>query len=126
MKYLLKLIALFSERFLAAPITPIEYLSRAFLRAPLGVRATSGMAGQFAGRTTLLSGTAYATVSTTNIKSDSLVFMSFQVSTTAVDSIAPLLAVSSLRHGISFALGYVDGTGRGPGGTIMWEIRRTS
>lgn len=129
MKYILKLaaaLATFCEALLAAPITPIEYLSRAFLRAPLALRATSGMAGQFAGRTTLASGTATATVSTTNIKSDSLVSLGFQIATTCGSGIGYNIGISSLVHGVSFAVGYLDGQGRAPGGTVMWEIRRTS
>lgn len=126
MQFILKRLALFSERLLAAPITTIEALSRAFLRAPLAVRATSGMAGQFAGRTTLNSGTATATVSTTNIKSDSLVFHGFQVATLCGSGVGYTIGVSSIVHGVSFAVGYIDGQGRAPGGTVMWEIRRTS
>jgi hypothetical protein len=126
MQFILKRLSRFAEQVLAAAITPIEMLSRAFLRAPMGVRATSGMAGQFAGRTTLASGTATATVSTTNIKSDSLVHMTFQCATLATSGTAGTFGVSSIVHGVSMSIGYVDGAGRGPGGTLMWEIRRTS
>jgi hypothetical protein len=126
MNPILKLFSLFAEHLLAAAIIPIERLSRGFLFAPMAVRATSGMTGQFAGRTTLNSGTATATVSTTNIKSDSLVFHGFQIATTASSGTGWGIGVSSVVHGVSFAVGYTDGQGRAPGGTIMWEIKRTS
>ena len=124
---ILKLLAFFSERFLAAPVYPLELLKRAFLSGPLGVRATSGMAGgQFAGLTALSSGTATVTVSTTQIKSDSIVNATFAVATTCGSGIGYNIGVSSIVHGVSFNMGYFDGQGRAPGGTIMWEIKRTS
>lgn len=125
---ILKLLALFAERLLAAPIFPLELLQRAFLKGPLGLPVTSGTIGgrpQFAGITALASGTATVTVSTTNIRSDSFLGVTFAVATTCGSGIGYNIAVSSIVHGVSFNVGYIDGQGRAPGGNIMWEIKRT-
>ncbi len=123
--FILKLLASFAERLLAAPIYPLEQIARGFLRGPLGIRATSGQTGQYAGITALSSGTATATVSTTQVRSDSFFGVTMSVATTCGSGIGYLVGVSSIVHGVSFNVGYIDGQGRAPGGNIMWEIKRT-
>lgn len=104
---------------------PMELLYGAHLKAAAILKTTAG-ADQFAGRTALDSGTAFATVSTGIVNSDSIINHNFQVTTTCGSGIGYLIGVSSIVSGVSFALGYIDGQGRAPGGTLMWEIRRTS
>lgn len=108
---------------------PIELSFGPAQRAPsflTRMAQNSGQAGQWCGRTSLASGTAFVTLSTAVINSDSIVHHGFAVNTTAVSGTNFAVGVSSIVSGVSFALGYVDGQGRGPGGTLMWEIRRTS
>ena len=105
---------------------PLENLFGGLLRAPLKLITTAG-AKQFAGFSALNSGTAYVTISTAMVTSGNLINATLSVNTTvASGSGGCATAVSSIVDGVSFAYGYTDGTGRGPGGTVMWEIRRTS
>src|SRR5262245_28574157 len=96
------------------------------LMSPMTFRLNSGSPTmQFAGYKTLNSGTPFVTLSTTWINSDSLVNVGIDVRTTANSGQCFEIGVSSIVPGVSFAIGYIDGKGRGPGGRIMWEIRRT-
>ncbi len=125
MKIKLWLLA-YVETLLGCRINPLELLRRPFFHGPASVRTTAGPQ-QFAGRTALASGTASVTVSTAVVNSDSIIFHSFQANTTTAGSGTQFsTVVSSIVSGISFALGTADGQGRQPGGTFMWEIRRTS
>ena len=124
---MIKLIALatrYAEAALGCRITPIEALFRGTIRGPLAFLTTAG-ARQFAGLTALDSGTAFATVSTTLVHSGMLINHSFAVQTLCGSGIGYATGVSSIVDGVSFALGYLDGQGRAPGGTFMWELRRT-
>lgn len=104
---------------------PLNLLWGGLLKAPQRVPVTTG-AKQFAGLTALGSGTAYVTMSTAMVTSGSLINATLMVNTTvASGSGGSATAVSSIVDGVSFAFGYTDGVGRGPGGTVMWEIRRT-
>ena len=117
----------YTERVLGCRVNPIELLRRALFTGPGSVLSAAG-ANQFAGRTALASGTASATISTTIVNSDSIILHAFQVTSTsaASGSAAVDLCVNSIVSGVSFAFANQDGQGRAPGGTIMWEIRRTS
>lgn len=124
-KFLIDLLSRYVEGVTACRVTPIESLFRSAIRGPLSFLTAAGPK-QFAGLTSLASGTAFATVSTALVTSGMLINHSFAVATTvASGSGGPATCVSSIVDGVSFALGYVDGTGRGPGGTFMWELRRT-
>lgn len=125
MKNLIALSVGYVLRMLACQVTPIESFFRGAIRGPLSFLTTAGPK-QFAGLTTLASGTAFATVSTALVTSGMLINATFSVQTTVASGVAgPATVVSSIVDGVSFALGYADGTGRGPGGTFMWELRRT-
>jgi len=105
---------------------PLETLFGGLLRGPLAVLTASG-ANQFAGRTSIASGTAFVTVSTRMVNSDSIILHGLDVTTTVASGAGgSATCVSSKVSGVSFALGYTDGVARGPGGTFMWELRRTS
>ena len=113
------------RRVLACCITPIQLQQRELLKSPAMLPTATGPQ-QFAGLTALASGTAFATISTAVVNSDSLILATFQVNTTTVSGFAFATGVSSIVTGVSFAFGFLDGIGRAPGGTIMWELRRTS
>lgn len=80
--WLLIFLSLYTEVVLGCNIYPLELLHRALLRGPLVTRATSD-ANQWAGRTTLNSGSATATVSTFQVNSDSLLSFSTQAALVA-------------------------------------------
>lgn len=120
------LLAFYAEWILGCLVIPIEVLHRPFQRGPMGLPTAAG-ANQFAGRTALASGTAFVTISTAMVNSDSLIQATFQVNTTTASGVAfAAYGVNSIVSGVSFTFGSVDGIGRAPGGTIMWEIRSTS
>ena len=123
---MMKNLSRYAAALLACPVTPLEALFRGFLRAPMMLRTNSGQANQFAGATTLNSGTATVTISTAVVKSGDLINLGFQVRTLCGSGIGYMLGVSSVVDYTSFAVGYIDGQGRAPGGTVSWEIRRTS
>lgn len=110
---------------LACAIYPIERHERMLKASPDMLPTTAG-AGQFAGLTTLDSGTAFATISTAVVTSGCLINAAFSIQTTCGSGIGYQTAVSSIVDGVSFAYGYMDGQGRAPGGTVMWEIRKTA
>lgn len=109
-----------------SPMFPLEVRFRGHARGPDLLRTNSGQKNQFAGFTTLNSGTAFVTISTAMVKSGDIIHTSFQVQTTAASGTGYMVGVSSLVNNVSFALGYLDGQGRSPGGIVSWEIRRTS
>ena len=125
MNNLMTLVAGYAGRALACWVQPpLESLFGGLLRAPLKLITAAG-AKQFAGRTALNSGDAFSTISTGIVNSGDLIQATLLVNTTCGSGTAFMTAVSSIVDGVSFAYGYVDGQGRAPGGTIMWEIRRT-
>lgn len=70
---LMGLMGAYAEHALGCRITPIEALFRPLLRGPL-MSKTASASNQFAGRTTISSGSVSATVSTFSVNSDSLIF----------------------------------------------------
>ena len=76
-KWLLSLFTLYSELTLGCQIYPLELVQRALLRGPMVTKITSGPS-QWAGRTTLASGSATVTVSTRTVNSDSLLFTALE------------------------------------------------
>lgn len=77
--FLATLLGLWAEGALAcqARITPLELLFAPFFKGPSFMR-TNSHGAQFAGRTTISSGSATQVVSTANVTSDSLVFPTIQ------------------------------------------------
>ena len=116
----------YAELMLGCRIYPLEALYRGLLRGPMGIfTGIPGGSAQFAGLTDLSSGTASVTVSTRMVTSGMLINNTFSVRTLAGSGSLGQTVVSSIVDGVSFALGYSDGVGRAPGGTFMWELRRT-
>lgn len=77
-KWPMKVLAFYTKAALACPIYPLEILLRPLLKGPSVTLANSGP-NQFAGRTTLASGSATVTVSTFQVQSDSLLSLHAQV-----------------------------------------------
>lgn len=125
LKRLINFMACFAELALACRTTPLEMFWRGLQRGPFITRIQSGP-GQFAGFAVLNSGNASVTVSTTMVRSGDLILHGFNVATTvASGSGGCATCVSSIVDGVSMAFGYTDGVARGPGGTFMFEIKRT-
>ena len=122
---IMRWLAFYAQAALACGVNPIEAYRRPLYRGPASLVTAAGPQ-QFAGRTALASGTAFVTISTAVVNSDSIINATFQVSTTAGSGTNFATGVSSIVSGVSFAYGNLDGQGRAPGGTVMWEIRRTS
>ena len=120
------LLSKYVQAVLACAITPIEVLQRALLRGPLSTRAASH-ANQWAGRTTLSSGSATAVVSTTIVNSDSLIFFSMEgnANVSSGTAIRPT-EVKTISSGGYFTIGTQDGIAIARDTVLMWEIRRTS
>lgn len=124
----MKLNSLFKyvQRVLACEVYPLEREFRPHQVGP-AMLVTAAGPGQFAGRTAIASGDVFKTISTQVVNSDSIIMATLQVNTTtASGSALAMYGVNSIVSGISFAFGAIDGVGRAIGGTIMWEIKRTS
>lgn len=76
-KWFLSLFALYSQAVLGCQVYPLEILNRALLRGPLLTNISSGP-NQWAGRTTIASGSATQVVSTFAVNSDSLLNLAVQ------------------------------------------------
>lgn len=103
----------------------LEQLWRAILRGPLTVRAASA-SNQFAGRTTLASGSATVTISTTVVQSDSIILLTAEAATNQASGFAKPPEVKSISPGNFFTVGWADGNAVARNTTIMWTIIRTS
>lgn len=109
---------------------PIERFNRPQHVGPVMV-VTSGVAGTkyvAAGYTTLSSGSASVTVSTTAINSDSLVMHASKPGSigVVVSSGDPRIVVNSVVSAVSFALARADGSTAPWDETVMWELKLTS
>lgn len=103
----------------------IETLRRPHMRGTPVVRTSSG-ANQIAGITTLASGSASVTVSTTAVKSDSLVLFGIVGNTNQSSGVAKPVEVRSLTDSNWFAFAYADGTTVARDVTIRWLLVDTA
>jgi hypothetical protein len=104
-------------------MSTLEQLYKPNLRGPL--RTTIGQADAWAGRTTVASGSASQTVSSTNINSDSIVRYGVQVGSAAINS-GGAMVVNSIVSGVSFAFANQGGVAIAWDNIVMWEIVKTS
>lgn len=105
---------------------PLEMLFGPLLRGQPGTR-TSEETNAWAGRTSLGSGSSSVTVSTTLVKSDSLIFLTEAPgSVTTVAGSHGHVVVNSIVHGISFALARSTATATPWSATVGWMIWRTT
>lgn len=107
------------------PQPPLESLFGGWLKGPFRTRATSA-ANQFAGRTTIASGTATVVISTSIVNSDSLIFLGLEGNANVASGTGKTLEVKTISSGGYFTLGTQDGIGFGGSRILMWEVRRTS
>jgi hypothetical protein len=104
----------------------LEQLFRAVLRGPIQTKATSA-AGQWAGLTTLSSGSATVVISTSNVNSNSIILLSQQGnanigSGTSIHG----FEVKTISSGGYFTLGTADGIAHPRDTTLMWVLFKTS
>ncbi len=103
----------------------IELMRRVGLLGASTVRAQSA-ANQFAGITTLANATATITVSTTTVKSDSIIRYGVRAAVGASGAAGGVVHVSTISPGNFFTLAVQDGQNASRDLNIMWEIVRTS
>ncbi len=104
---------------------PLELLWRAFFRGPPFTLAASHQY-QFAGRTTLSSGSATVVVSTSVVKSDSIILRTPESNTRQSSGVAQPIEVMSIADGSHFTFGTADGQALARDTTIMWMLLNTS
>jgi hypothetical protein len=102
----------------------IEQLRRLSLLAPAKVRAQSA-SNQFAGITVLANATATITVSTTSVKSDSIIRYGVRA-TPAPGSVGLVVHVSTINPKNFFTFATADGQNAPRDLNVMWEIVQTS
>jgi len=104
---------------------PNEKLNKAFYTGPGFTRI--GQANAWAGRTTLNSGSATVTVSTTMVSSDDIIRYGSSVSSVGVGANSGgAIVVNSIISATSFAFARATGTAVPWDEIIMWELVRTS
>lgn len=120
------ILGLWAEGALAcqARILPLELLFAPFMKGPSFIR-TNSHGSQFAGRTTLNSGSATVVVSTNNVTSDSLIFFSMEgnANLSSGTAIRPT-EVKTISDGNYFTIGTQDGIGIARDTVLMWEIKK--
>lgn len=121
----LGLLSTYSQFALSAQITPVELLRRAMLRDPMMVSAAS-KSNQFAGRTTISSGSATQVVSTSVVNSDSLIFHTMVGNANVASGSARFFEVKTIAPGAYFTFGTQDGATVPRDTILLWEMRRTS
>lgn len=103
----------------------LEQLFGPVFRGPVLTKINSSP-NQWAGRTTLSSGSISQVVSTTAVKSDCLVLFGVQATTIAASGVGKSVEVVSLSNGNYFTFGTVDGIAIQQSVTIMWQIVKSS
>lgn len=93
-KWWLALLALYVEQVLGCGISPIEAIFRGHLRGPLMTQAAS-KSNQYAGRTTISSGSATQVVSTNVVNSDSLIIHQLQAALPSGYDTQGLISIAS-------------------------------
>lgn len=102
-----------------------ERLFHPNLRGPMLTDANSDDY-QWAGRTTLGSGSATVTVSTAVVNSDSLILMGSQAATNQASGVSTPIEVKSIDPGNHFIIGTADGDALARDTDIMWMVMPTS
>ncbi len=106
-------------------MSKLEQLFGAVFQGPPTTKANSN-ASQWAGLTTLNSGSTTAVVSTTNVKSNSIITYGVKASTVAASGMALRpIEIVSLSSGNYFTFGSADGIAVAQSIQIMWNIYKT-
>ena len=103
-----------------------ELLFKPTLRGPVRTRTAPTEPNPWAGRTTLNSGDATVTVSSTLIQSDSIVQIGVEANTRQDSGVGAAIEVMSIQDGVSFAFGTSGGETLARDTTIMWQLTNTS
>ncbi len=104
---------------------PAEKLSKYFAAGPSYTRI--GQANAWAGRTTVASGTATVTVSTTMITSDCIIRQASSVASVGVGANSGgAIVVNSIVDAVSFAFVRATAVAAPWDEIVMWELVRTS
>lgn len=104
---------------------PIETLYGPGFLGP-AVMSVASKANQFAGRTTLSSGSATVTVSSTVVGSDSILRFALQSHVRQNSGFGQPVEVATISPGNFFTLSTADGVAFARDTTIMWEIVRSA
>ena len=104
---------------------PLEMLRRGFLTGPMVTKAQSA-SNQFAGRTTLNSGSATVAVSCSTVKSDSIIQYGIHSDTRQDSGVGSPIEVMSIIDGSGFAFGTSGGETIARDTTVMWSLMNTS
>lgn len=123
--FVMWLLASYASNAMALWTTPIELMRRLFQKGP-AIIDTRSSPDQFAGRTTLSSGSATVTVSTQQVNSDSIISLALQSVTALNSGFGADLCVRSISPGGSFVIGWSDGQTRAFDVVGMWEVKKTS
>ena len=97
--------------------TPTEALFRPLMKGPIMTRATSA-ANQWAGRTTIASGSATQVVSTSQANSDSIISLGIEV---AVPAAYTTLGRTAIASGVSFGTASTTAIWSGDVVGLTWE-----
>ena len=104
-----------------------ELLFKPLLRGPMSTRTAPTESNPWAGLTTLNSGSATITVSTSAVQSDSIFRMATSPGSLGVAANSGgAIVVSSIVDQVSFALATMTGVALPWDTTVMWELMRTS
>lgn len=102
-----------------------EQLWRALLRGPMRTK-TSEETNPWAGRTTVQSGSAFVTVSTSNVRSGDLIFVSAEIGSANVAAASGgAIMVDSIVDNTSFALARQFGVAVAWDDIVVWQITKT-
>lgn len=101
-----------------------EQVWRGNLKGPLSTKSNSS-ANQFAGRTTLGSGGATVTVSTTMVKSDSIILLGAQANSAVNSATGKSIEVKTIVDSSYFVLGTADGVAMARDTNVAWILFRT-
>jgi hypothetical protein len=100
-------------------------LSNILLRTPMTTRAASGP-GQFSGNTAVASNATTVTISTTAVRSDSLIFLTAQALTNQASGSSTTLEVRTIVDGSYFIVGNAGGEAiAARTSNIFWMIVQT-
>ena len=107
------------------PRQTAEQIFAGMLRGPLVTKAVSAT-NQWAGLTTLSSGSATVTVSTTSVASDSIIQFSARAAANQSSGTYRPIEVKSINPGVAFSFGVSDGVAIPRDTTLMWQIIKTN
>lgn len=103
---------------------PVDLLFRPLTKGARNVAVSTGGAREYAGVTLIASGGTTATVSTTVVKSNSIIMLGTQATTRQASGSQRVVEVSTIIDGTSFVVALADGVAVTPirATNVFWEI----